>query len=375
LHRKSGLILVNLLLALVLICAVLALTVDYGFLLMTRTELQRTTDAAALAGAYDLIDESRLRTTGDLLPPPGAKIREFARSIAQSNSVAKDTIDLADNPENLAGGEVIIGEFTNHWDHSEPLRLDRPSRYNTVYLQKNTDLALFFANVLGSGSTGIEAVSAASVLSGVSGFRWPDGDTGNIPVLPITVEEDYWNQVRFYGAGGDQYVWTAATGSVTLGADGIRELLLYPNDTTSGNLGTVDFGLTNNSTNDLIRQIRYGLSPADLAPYGGELRLGSDGTLAVQGDTGLSAAIGGAILRIIGQTRALPIYRAVQGTGNTTYYTVVGFAGVRIMGVKLKGAKKAVVVQLANVMSKYATVDPNLTLPNNLVYTVPILTR
>jgi hypothetical protein len=194
-------------------------------------------------------------------------------------------------------------------------------------------------------------------------------------VLPITVEETVWNEVRFNGGGFDQYVWTAETGSVTLGADGIREILLYPNDTTSGNLGTIDLGSNDNSTNDLIRQIRYGLSPADLASYGGELRLGADGTLAVQGDTGLSAAIGGAILSIIGQTRALPIYRAVQGAGNTTYYTIVGFAGVRIMGVELKGAKKGVVVQLANVMSKYATVDPNLSLPNNLVYTVPVLTR
>ena len=155
----------------------------------------------------------------------------------------------------------------------------------------------------------------------------------------------------------------------------IREWDLYPNDTTSGNFGTIDLGAANNSTADLQRQILGGVNSQDLSAMGGEIKLGSDGTLPLQGDTGISAAIKSTLEQIVGQQRILPLYSTVQGTGNTTVYTIVGFAGVRIMGVRLTGAKKALVVQLGSISSPWATVDPNLSAPNNLVYTTPRLPR
>jgi hypothetical protein len=48
----------------------------------------------------------------------------------------------------------------------------------------------------------------------------------------------------------------------------------------------------------------------------------------------------------------IPLYRAVSGSGNVATYTVVGFAGVRVVSVKLSGGAKSVKVQPAPMLIK-----------------------
>src|SRR4029077_18354334 len=112
-----------------------------------------------------------------------------------------------------------------------------------------------------------------------------------------------------------------------------------------GNFGTVDIGNDNNSTADLSRQIRFGINESDLAYIGGALQLGPDGTLLLNGDTGISAAIKDDLESVKGQPRAICIYSTVTGNGNNAMYTIVGFVGVRIMKVKLTGNPKYVTIQ------------------------------
>jgi hypothetical protein len=61
----------------------------------------------------------------------------------------------------------------------------------------------------------------------------------------------------------------------------------------------VDIGTTNNGTSNLSRQIQYGLSASDLAPYGGQLSFNQG--LQLDGNPGLSAAIKAPLTAIIGQ--------------------------------------------------------------------------
>ncbi|MBI3469119.1 MAG: hypothetical protein HY000_39445 [Planctomycetes bacterium] len=362
---------------------VLAFAVDIGYLCLARTQLQSAADAAALAGAANIADDGRLVNTtsgNSLLPPPMDKIRTQAQRYSELNTALNRAVTLATNADNALDGDIVIGQFTNPADLDEQLSLANPSSYNTVYIngrmtqERNGAVPLFFARLFGMGETGVSVVSAATVWSGVSGFDLSGSD--RLDLLPFAVKQSEWNRIRFDGQGRDDFAWDPATQSVQAGSDGIRELSIFPNDTTSGNFGTVDIGDPNNSTSDLIRQIRDGLTAADLAWHGGELKLNpSTGTLLLNGDTGISAATKDALSDLIGQKRILPLYSTVQGNGNNATYTIVGFAGVRIMGVRLTGAKKALVVQMANVMSRYAIVDPNVQLPNNLVYTTPRLSR
>ena len=59
----------------------------------------------------------------------------------------------------------------------------------------------------------------------------------------------------------------------------------------SDNIGTVDIGSPNNSTADLVRQIRYGLNDFDMSFFPNrEIRF-DKGPITLNGDTGLSAGI------------------------------------------------------------------------------------
>ena len=129
----------------------------------------------------------------------------------------------------------------------------------------------------------------------------------------------------------------------------------------------MDVGSPDNSTAALERQILYGVSKEDLEYFGGSLTLGSDGTLEMNGDTGVSAGVKDELETIEGKRRSIMLYSTVRGQGNTAVYTIVGFAGVRVMYVKLTGsmAQKKVVIQPAIVVDGSAIVG---TTPNESKY-------
>jgi Flp pilus assembly protein TadG len=360
-----------------------ALTLDIGYLCLARTQLQNAADSAALAAAVHLLDESRLTTnSADLLAPPLALIRSTAQEFAQMNQAAGRAVTLADNPTNDPNGEIVVAQLTTPGDLGETLLLLTPSQYNTVQVSTRFTetgsgaISLFFGRVFGYTHADVSASATASVWSGVAGFSLPAASTETVPVLPIAVNQAAWNSVRYSGAGADQYYWDPLAQTVTPGPDGIREMSVFPNDTSSGNFGILDIGHVGSSTADVQRQIRDGLSAADLAYHGGELTLNpATGMLSLGGATGLSAALKSALEDIIGQTRIVPLYTTVSGSGSNATYTIVGFAGVRVVHVRLTGAQKTLVLQMANVMSSRAVLNPSLGLTNNLVYTTPRLTR
>jgi len=132
------------------------------------------------------------------------------------------------------------------------------------------------------------------------------------------------------------------------------EMNLYPEDTGApGNRGMVDIGSNNNSTNDIARQLTEGISAADLAYHGGELKLDSYGELLLNGDTGISTGVKDELTEIMGKPRTIPIFREVNGPGNKSTYTIVKWAGIRIMEVKLTGGmnQKRVIIQPASMVT------------------------
>ena len=98
----------------------------------------------------------------------------------------------------------------------------------------------------------------------------------------------------------------------------------------------------------------YGVNASDLSYLGGELKLAANGELLLNGDTGISAGVKDELASIIGQPRIIPIFQSVSGPGNNATYTIVQFAGVRILNVKLTGAmsQKRVIVQPCNIVVK-----------------------
>src|SRR5262249_58541859 len=75
-------------------------------------------------------------------------------------------------------------------------------------------------------------------------------------------------QTMMAGQSTDQYTYNPATNTVTSGADGITESQLYPvKNGSPGNWGTIKVGVSNNSTSTLGAQIRYGITPDQLATF------------------------------------------------------------------------------------------------------------
>ena len=93
-----------------------------------------------------------------------------------------------------------------------------------------------------------------------------------------------------------------------------------------------------------------------MSHMGGSIQFSADGTLHLNGDTGISAGVKDELAGIVGKTRFIPIFRSVTGPGNNADYTIVKFVGVRVLAVKLTGStsSKYVMVQPANVIAKGA---------------------
>lgn len=350
--RRQGNIAVLTAFMLVGMFGLVAFAVDLGYLHVARTELQRSADAAALAGVQELIDQDSLSGDSSL-----DSLRLAARNVAGDYAALNKV--TSQSPA-LGFEDVRVGFLANPSDPTSQLDLNVAYTPNAVEVRvrRSADLngrvPLFFARVLGMDDCALEAQATAALINNIRGFQTPS--TGeNVGFLPFALDEETWLGLVDDGIGEDSWSWDAERGEVVSGGDGILEVNLFPQDTGSpGNRGTVDIGSSNNSTADIARQILDGVTPEDLAYHGGSLELDENGEMFLNADTGISAGMKDELASIKGQPRTILIFREVNGNGNNAVYTIVGFAGIRVTNVKLTGnmSNKEVMVQPAIHMTK-----------------------
>jgi Flp pilus assembly protein TadG len=359
---RRGTVVVLLAVCLVLIVGMAALAIDLARVNLARAELQSAADSAALAGAGVLLNEGRLKGP-EQLQLMFAQARATAAAYAARNPVMGQALSVDLNAANASDGEIVIGYLGDPTNHAAPLVYSDPAAFNTIRVQvfrnegRNGSIAMTFAQLLGHQSSSVAATAAASFQDGIVGFSVSEGKP-NAELMPFALHVDAWIALLRTAAStaNDGFRYDPQTHTVSSGSDGIPELNIYPGGGSGqlppGNFGTVDIGSSNNSTADISRQIRDGVSAADLAYFGGELCLGPDGMLLLNGDTGLSAAVKDDVRAILGQPRVVPLFRCVAGPGNNSYFTIVGFAGLRVVEVELGGSMshKRLMVQPAPVV-------------------------
>ena len=358
----------------------IALSLDIGYLLMARSELQRSADAAAMAAAWELADEGGFK--GDpYLSYAASDARVQAASFAGANAVCAAAPALDSNAANQVEGDIVIGHLANWSDPDATFDFSNPGLFNavTVRVRRNANqnglVPSFFARFLGVNGFIAEAEATAALATSISGFRIPLYG-GNLEILPFALDEQTWNDL-IAGYADDDWAWDAEHGEIHAWADGIQEVNLFPQGTGSpGNRGTVDIGSNNNSTNDIARQILHGISPEDLEYHDGELAFDDCGELELNGDTGISAGVKDELEAIKGEPRVIPVFRTVSGPGNNAMYTIVKFIGVRIMEVKLTGqmSKKRVIIQPAPMIIQ-GGIQGAITGTSDLVFTPVKLVR
>jgi hypothetical protein len=336
----------------VMVLAFTAFTIDVGYIALTKTELKSASDAAAMAGALELVDGVGMGASLTTVEVDAAA-RSAGIDIASHNRAGDANTVYADAQRDFRVGQLVWDAAGGSWYKAwgvAPYNLFEATMRRDQGGSSNGDgdLPLFFAPVIGHDKAGLATTSTAALIPGV-GFRITGGSPMTAGILPITLDNDTWNALMA-GVGDDDFSYNEDTGAISSGPDGILEVNLYPTGSTilpPGNRGTVDIGHQGNSTNDIKRQILYGLNESDLQPYGGEFRFDSV-PMILNGDTGLSAGIKAELNAIKGQPRAIPIFSSVSGPGNNANYVIIKFVGIRILDVKLTG----------NPNGKHVTVQP-----------------
>jgi hypothetical protein len=343
-ERRVGSIAVLSLILITVMMAFVAFAVDVGYILVTRTEMQRSADASAVASAWALIDE---RGSSD-----NPKTRAVAARYVTLNKTGNIALGLAQD-------DVEVGRLSDPSNFSDQLNFSDPSRFNAVQVRvqrtadQNGELPLFFARVMGKDTAAVDAQATASFYDNIRGFRIPKGPGKNtLEILPIALNEQTWMAWK----DGD---------TVTL----------FPDSTNSpGNFGTVDIGNPNNSTAHIERQIIEGISAADMAYHpNGVVELGQSGDLFLNGETGISAGCKDELLDIREEARMIPIYRDVSGTGNTAIFHIVGWTCIAITDVKLP---KSVTIRKSSMKSRgVIPADPGTEQVSSGIYSFPLLSR
>ena len=346
--KRRGNVVVLTAVLMTVLMGMLAFSLDLGYIYVSKVELQRTADSAALAATWELIDAESL-SQGTSYSYSEEQVEAKASEYAALNPV------LTHSPS-LASQDIQIGFLSDPFDPNSTLIPGPNANAVSVRVHRDTiqngNVSLFFGRLLGTNEAAVEAEALAAVMLNMHGFQMPS-DGGNLGILPITLDEPTWNDL-LGGTGSDDWKWDEELEQVVPGADGFVETDLYPRGNgPPGNRGTVDIGSNNNSTADISRQIVDGLSSEDLDHHNGKLEFDSNGELELNGDTGISAGIKDELQSIIGEPRIIPIFRTVQGPGNNAQYTILAFAGIRILDVKLTGSmsSKRVIIQPAKVVT------------------------
>jgi hypothetical protein len=167
-----------------------------------------------------------------------------------------------------------------------------------------------------------------------------------LPILPFALDVQTW----INGAGPDEWSWDESSQQFVPGSDGVPEFNLYPQQTGSAaNRGIVKIGTNTPDTPHVSHQILYGVSSQDLAFHGGSLAFDKNGELFLEGTPGLRAVFEKDFAAIQGQGRIVPVFSKVEGSGNNAVYTIVAWAGFRIVNVDLTGNNKRLIVQASDV--------------------------
>jgi type II secretory pathway pseudopilin PulG len=361
-HRR-GVISVLSAVFLVALLGMVAFAVDVGYLALARSELQNAADAAATAGTAGLIDA------------PSHALSE-AQTFGEHNDAASRGVKV------VPAEDVSIGLWNFQTRTFQPLSGAALAQANAVQVDaklvngRGTSAQLFFSRIFGRNSVEMNAVATAALWSDLRGFRVPPNGE-NLPLLPIALDLQTW-QDAMAGSGSDNWSWDSSADQTSISSDGQPEVNLYPDGGTgaSGNRGLIEIGSNGGKVGTLRQQIRDGIRPSDMNDHGGSLELNSQGELPIGGQPGVKATLQNELSAIVGETRIVPIFDQVSGSGSNASYTIVRFGGVRIMHVDLSGSPKQIIAQPTYVYVHGAIPDTSsVSSSSDKIYSLPRLVQ
>jgi Flp pilus assembly protein TadG len=356
---------------LVPILAMLCFSIDAGWMVLVRTDLQSTADAAALAGAEKLqelyvqynmpgqLTQSTIlaAATWNAVGSPMATAKQFSRL----NKAGNTNIALLDQDVHF-GFTDASGNYT-YPCAGFPNTIEVTVRRDDT---ANTPLQLFFGGVLGMSTVNLQAMARATIYSGdVSTLQVISGVDAHI--MPVALDYKVWDQFYATGLSPDGTIHQNTT-------NGNPELQVYPfNTNTPGSFGLIDTGPPQNNVPAFRNWIDDGQTPNDIS------YLLNNNMLPVSFNSAKNWKVGPGLKSTLTsdfnsqqwQPNLIPIFRATHysngandpyiaasGTGQGATYSVVGFVGVTISSATGSGNSMNISIQ------PMAVVDPTAVILN-----------
>ncbi len=384
-HRRRAASLVLVAVGMVAFAGFAALAIDAGYLYVIRCELQRTADAAALAGA------SAYAGVSPLLQPDEVACRIYecqtrAAEFARKNQVAR-------SPISLASLDIDVGHLTNPWDRSAAFDRSDPGLFNAVRVRacktddsSNGPVPLFFACIFGHSYANVGATATAVLDDHFKGLATPGQDEGEAPLIPFAMGEADWERLVVDRQGPDDWGYEA-DGTPMLVSDGIPEVSIFPSSLAPGQRdydaadilpggnqpdGAGNFGLLNIGgtlgTSRIEQQIREGIHAEDMIDAVGEPFIdffddeGGEIVHPIEGNPGIKAGMKDALASRVGEVVGFFLFRQVTDTGSNAIFEVIGIRFGMLLEVRLHGNapnKSAVVLQPCEYTGSGVRTDPD----------------
>jgi hypothetical protein len=274
----------------------LALSLNAGWLATARQELGSASDAAALAGANELMSDAWLRQGKPGVATLLQEARDSARAFGARNRVLGQPLEL--EIRNLNSRDVVLGSYDpatpktlTAADLSDPASLTLDD-VNTVAVtgtrarERGTGVPMLFGALILQPFVDMRVNSLAYLDRDVIGFRAREANP--IPLVPIGVRSDpagtnarSWENQIVARNGPDDYHYDADGSSFTQRGDLIPEIVielqLGPNgDPSQSNatLLTIGTGLPSS-------QVTGGITERHLISRDGRLALGPSNSLTL----------------------------------------------------------------------------------------------
>ncbi len=351
-------------LLLIPLMAMMAFTIDVGWMVLVESDLQSAADSAALAGANALMDgyvqytqagigksgSGNTSTQNTIISNSESSATTAAKQYASLNGAGNSSLTLLSSDIEF-GYTDSTGTYTTPapngtFPNTVKVTLRRDSTANGA-------LGLFFGPVIGTPTANLKAVAAATIYTGT--FNSPQNVSNlQLGLLPVTYDINHWN--NFLSTGKDP------DGNTNTDSRGLPDLEVYPSVKYTGNFGLlglddshvgtstingwIDNGFTqsdlktllSNSASDQTPLIPLSSHNQNILPSASTDGLGSWNW---QGDTGMKTEALHELANYVGDTFLLPLfkplnssqksYAAGYGNGSNYYYNIVQFVSVKIV--------------------------------------------
>jgi Flp pilus assembly protein TadG len=353
-----------------ILVGMLAFSIDIGYVVVVRAELQNAADAAALAAAQ------RLQGPFVQFYAPGQTNQlGIYSSVVGDTTTPTSPICTAQTlaADNLAGGvsvTVLSSDVSfSYWDGTNaPTAASLSSFPNTVTVVTRRDgtangsVNLFFARIFGITSLDLTATASATIFAGdVSSLARITGV--NAHILPVALDVNYWKTFESTGVSPD--------GLTHLGPNGNPQLHVYPYPGNApGSFGLLDVGIPSNDAPAFRTWIDTGSTPNDISYLltNNLLPVSPAAPQPWKTGPGLTSTLLTNFQSVMGDPNLIPLfvpvnadpnnYQAATGTGQNATYAIVGFAGVNITQAEGNGNNMDISVQ------PMAIVDPTAVILN-----------